>query len=43
MQQFMLAAQHDPALANAFADTFARPADMVRFTAARNADTAPLG
>ncbi|MGW5383650.1 styrene monooxygenase/indole monooxygenase family protein [Nocardia sp. NPDC003963] len=43
MQQFMQAAQHDSALADAFADTFARPADMVRFTAARNTDPAPLG
>ncbi|MEV3963766.1 styrene monooxygenase/indole monooxygenase family protein [Nocardia sp. NPDC050193] len=43
MQQLMLAAQHDPALANAFAGTFARPADMGRFTAARDADAAPLG
>ncbi|MGW0005476.1 styrene monooxygenase/indole monooxygenase family protein [Nocardia grenadensis] len=43
MQQLMLAAQHDPALANAFADTFARPADMARFTAARDAGAAPLG
>lgn len=33
MQQFMLAAQGDPTLANAFADTFARPADMARLAA----------
>ncbi|MEU4839808.1 styrene monooxygenase/indole monooxygenase family protein [Nocardia testacea] len=43
MQQLMQSAQHDPALADAFADTFARPADMVRFAAAPNAGTAPLG
>lgn len=34
MQQLMMAAQDDPGLANAFADTFARPADMARFAAA---------
>ncbi|WP_280401025.1 styrene monooxygenase/indole monooxygenase family protein [Nocardia carnea] len=33
LQQLMAAAQGDPALANAFADTFARPADMARLTA----------
>ena len=43
IQQLMRAAQHDPALADAFADTFARPAEMVRFAAARNADAASLG
>ncbi|GGL01821.1 styrene monooxygenase/indole monooxygenase family protein [Nocardia jinanensis] len=43
MQQLMLAAQYDPALADAFAETFARPADMVRFITARNVDAAPLG
>ncbi|MEU7629795.1 styrene monooxygenase/indole monooxygenase family protein [Nocardia sp. NPDC049220] len=31
MQELMLAAQHDPMLADAFADTFARPANMARF------------
>jgi hypothetical protein len=30
----MQAAQHDAALANALADTFARPANMSRFAAA---------
>lgn len=27
----MLAAQHDPTLADAFTDTFARPANMAQF------------
>ncbi|MGO4618234.1 styrene monooxygenase/indole monooxygenase family protein [Nocardia sp. 2YAB30] len=31
MQELMLAAQHDPTLADAFADTFARPAKMAQF------------
>jgi hypothetical protein len=34
MQALMQAAQHDAALANALADTFARPANMSRFAAA---------
>ncbi|MDE1672603.1 MULTISPECIES: styrene monooxygenase/indole monooxygenase family protein [Nocardia] len=33
MQEMMLAAQHDTALADAFADTFARPANLARFAA----------
>ncbi|WP_327118111.1 hypothetical protein OHB12_09460 [Nocardia sp. NBC_01730] len=31
MQELMLAAQHDPTLADAFTDTFARPANMAQF------------
>ncbi|WP_159846928.1 styrene monooxygenase/indole monooxygenase family protein [Nocardia sp. CY41] len=33
MQEMMLAAQHDPTLADAFADTFARPANLARLAA----------
>ncbi|GEM29018.1 alanine-phosphoribitol ligase [Nocardia neocaledoniensis NBRC 108232] len=33
LQQLLMAAQGDPALANAFADTFARPADLSRLLA----------
>ncbi|MFE7802466.1 styrene monooxygenase/indole monooxygenase family protein [Nocardia sp. NPDC057440] len=44
MQALMVAAQDDPALADALADTFARPSDMSRFTAgSRVAQSEHLG